>query len=102
MLRCIKLSADILYCSLRALWSCSRPKIGQCISRQVSLQQCNKGSHIDFVITDGGGYLQVLTALPFVVVSISPEQEGERVPPSEGAALLFHLQIETFLNILCI
>ena len=46
----------------------------------------------------GGGYLQVLTALPFVVVSISPEQEGERVPPSEGAALLFHLQIETFLN----
>ena len=48
------------------------------------------------------GYVIITTPNLIVKVSVSPEQEGEGVPPSEGAALLFHLQIETFLNILCI
>ena len=44
------------------------------------------------------GYVIITTPNLIVKVSVSPEQEGEGVPPSEGAALLFHLQIETFLN----
>ena len=48
------------------------------------------------------GYVIITTPNLIVKVSVSPEQEGEGVPPSEGAALLLYLQIETFLNILCI